>query len=166
MSPTVPPISVMTTSTSSVASLLDRGLDLVGDVRDDLDGLAEVFALAFLLDDGQINLAGGVVAIAGQGGVGEAFVMAQVEVGFGAVVEHVDFAVLIGAHGAGIDVDVGVEFLQADAQAAVFEEHADRGAGEPLAEGADDAAGDEDVLGQAWGPLDATVRARRLPGIA
>ena len=47
----------------------------------------------------------------------------------------------------GIDVEVGVELLQPDPQAAVLEQHADRGAGQPLAQRADDAAGDEDVLG-------------------
>ena len=149
MSPTVPPISVMTTSTSGVASFWIAGLDLVGDVRNDLHGPAQVVALAFLLDDRQVDLAGGVVAVAAEGGVGEAFVVAEVEVGFGAVVEDVDFAVLVRAHRAGIDVDVGVELLQPDAQAATFEQHADRGAGQPLAERADHAAGHENVLGHA-----------------
>ena len=73
--------------------------------------------------------------------------MAEVEVGLAAVVEHVDLAVLVGAHRAGVDVDVRVELLHADAQAAVFEQHADRGAGQALAERADHAAGDEDVFG-------------------
>jgi hypothetical protein len=50
MSPTVPPISVMTTSTSSVAMRTDAGLDLVGDVRDDLDRVAEVLPAALLGD--------------------------------------------------------------------------------------------------------------------
>ena len=77
--------------------------------------------------------------------------MAEVEIGLGAVVEDVDFAVLVRAHRARIDVDVGVEFLQADAQAAMFEQHADGGAGEPLAEGTDDAAGDENVFGGGGG---------------
>ena len=102
---------------------------------------------ALLLDDRQVDLAGRVVAVAGQRGVGEPLVVAQVEVGLGAVVEDVDLAVLVGAHRAGIDVDVRVELLQPDAQAAVLQQHADRGAGQPLAERADHAAGDEDVLG-------------------
>ena len=94
----------------------DGGLDLVGDVGNDLDGLAlVVLALAFFLDDGEVNLAGGEVAVAGQRGVGEALVVAEVEVGLGAVVEDVDLAVLVGAHGAGVDVDVGVELLEPDA---------------------------------------------------
>ncbi len=79
--------------------------------------------------------------------MGEAFIVAEVEIGFGAVVEDVHLAVLIGAHGAGIDVDVGVKLLQADTQAALFEQHADGSAGQAFAQRADDAAGDEDMFG-------------------
>ena len=43
--------------------------------------------------------------------------MAQVEVGLAAVVEHVDFAVLVGAHRARIDVDVRIELLHPHASA-------------------------------------------------
>jgi hypothetical protein len=46
MSPTVPPISVMTTSTSLVSAIRRTLLDLVGDVRDDLDRAAQVVAAA------------------------------------------------------------------------------------------------------------------------
>ncbi len=137
----------MTTSTSGGGQLADDAFDLVGDVRDDLDGFAEVLAAALLVDDRLVDLAGGVVAVAGERAVGEAFVVAEVEVGLAAVVEHVDFAVLVGAHRARIDVDVRVELLHADCEAAGFEQHADGGAGESLSEGANDAAGDEDVFG-------------------
>ena len=124
-----------------------HALDFVGDVRNDLHGLAQELAAAFLLDDRQIDLAGRVVRIARQRAVGEPLVVAQVEVGLAAVVEHVDFAVLIGAHRARIDVDVRIELLHPDAQAAAFEQHADRGAGQPLAERTDHAAGHENMLG-------------------
>ncbi len=103
--------------------------------------------MPLLLDDGLVDLAGGEVAVAAERGVGEALVVAQVEVGFGAVVEDVDLAVLVGTHRPRIDVEVGVELLEPDAQAAVLQQHADRGAGEALAEGTHHAAGDENVLG-------------------
>ena len=51
MSPTVPPISVITKSTSCrLGHQLDAVLDLVGDVRDHLDGAAEVVAAALAPD--------------------------------------------------------------------------------------------------------------------
>jgi len=39
--------------------LPDRRLDLVGDVRDDLDGAAEIVPAALLLDHGSVDLPGG-----------------------------------------------------------------------------------------------------------
>ena len=42
----------------------DRVLDLVGDVRNHLDGAAEIVAAALLLDDALVNLAGRPVRVA------------------------------------------------------------------------------------------------------
>ena len=57
MSPTVPPISTRTTS-ASVPTRADRLLDLVGDVGDDLHGLAQVVAAALPLDHRRVDPAG------------------------------------------------------------------------------------------------------------
>ena len=83
--------------------------------------------------------------------VGEALVVAEVEVGLGAVLGHEHLAVLVGRHRARVDVDVGVELLQADGQPARDEQASDRGRGDPLAERGDDAAGHEDEPGLARG---------------
>ena len=57
----------------------------------------------------------------------EAFVVAEVEIGFGAVVGDENFTVLIGRHGAGINVEVGIALLEGDAKAAAFEQAAHGG---------------------------------------
>lgn len=44
--------------------------------------------------------------------------MPDVEVGFGAVVSDEDLAVLEGVHRAGVDVDVGIQLLHDNADAA------------------------------------------------
>jgi hypothetical protein len=53
----------MATSTASrlteVRAALDELLDLVGDVRDDLHGLAQIVAAALFLQHGLVDLAGG-----------------------------------------------------------------------------------------------------------
>ena len=109
MSPTVPPISTITTSTPS-ASRVHRVLDLVGDVRDDLHRPAEVVAAALLVDHRLVDAAGGeVVGWREVERVREALVVAEVEVGLGAVVGDVDLAVLERAHRARVDVEVRVE---------------------------------------------------------
>src|SRR6185295_19158868 len=81
-------------------------------------------------------------------GMGEALVMAEVEVGLGAVVGDEDLAVLVGGHGARIDVDVRIELHQRHREAPRLQDGSDGGGGHSLAEGGNDAAGDENVLGR------------------
>ena len=102
----------------------DRRLDLVGDVRDDLHRRAEVVAAALLLDHRLVDPAGGDVVLAGRDDVGEALVVAEVEVGLGAVVGDVDLAVLERRHRARVDVDVGVALHQRDLEAVRLEQRA------------------------------------------
>src|SRR5690606_15589439 len=86
----------------------DVGLDLVGDVGDDLHRAAQEIAPAFLGQHGPVDAAGGHVVVAGQIFIDKPFVMAQVQVGLGAVLGHEHLAVLQGAHGAGVDVDIRI----------------------------------------------------------
>ena len=80
----------------AVASHADDALlDLVGDVRDDLDRAAQVVAAALLGDDRLVDAAGRDVGQLGQVLVDEALVVAQVEVGLGAVVGDEHLAVLV-----------------------------------------------------------------------
>ena len=124
----------------------DALLDLVGDVRNHLDRAAEVITPPLLLDDRQVDLAGCPVVIARGLRVREAFVVAQVEVGFGPVVGDIHLAVLVRAHRARVDVDVGIELHQRHFVPVTFEQAADRGGRQPLSQGRHDAAGDEYVL--------------------
>ena len=92
----------------------DPFLDLVRDVRDHLDGPAEVVAAALLGDDGLVDAAGRDVAELGQVLVDEPLVVAEVEVRLGAVVGDEDLAVLVRAHRPGVDVDVRIELEDGD----------------------------------------------------
>ena len=116
-------------------------------MRDDLHRLAEVVAAALLGDDRRVDLARRVVAVLGEHGAGgEALVVAEVEVGLGTVLGDVDLAVLVGRHGPRIDVEVGIQLLVLDPDAAPLQEQTDGGAGEALAEARDHTPGHEDVL--------------------
>ena len=127
--------------------VVDVALDLVGDVGDDLDGLAQIGTLTLLVQDVPVHLAGGQVGVLVQVLVDEALVVAQVQVGLGAVVGDKHLTVLQGAHGAGVHVDVGVQLLAGHLQAAALEQAAQRGGGDALAQAGHDTAGDEDILG-------------------
>ena len=125
----------------------DAFLDLVGDVRDHLHGLAEEVAAALLGDDGLVDRAGGGVGVALEVLVDEALVVAEVEVGLAPVVGDEHLAVLERVHRARVDVDVRVELLHRDPEAPGLEEPPERGGREALAQRAGHAARHEDVLG-------------------
>ena len=83
-------------------------------MRDDLNGLAKVLAAAFLVENVPVDLAGREVGEFIQVFVDEALVVAEVKVGLCAVLGHVNFAVLVRAHGARVNVDVRVKLLCGD----------------------------------------------------
>jgi hypothetical protein len=72
--------------------------------------------------------------------------VAEVEVGFGAIHGDKHLTVLVRRHGAGIDVEVGVELLDGDGDAAGFEDSAEAGGGDSLANRTNHATGNKDEL--------------------
>ncbi len=88
---------------------LDPVLNSIGQVRHDLDRLAEVVALSFLLNDLAIDLAGGDVVVTAEGDIEVSFVVTEVEIGLSSIVKNVDLTVLGGRHGTGIDVHVRID---------------------------------------------------------
>jgi hypothetical protein len=91
-----------------VDRVADARLDLVRDVRNDLDGRAQVLAAPLLGNDRLVDAAGREVVRAGHPRAREAFVVAEVEVGLGPVVGHEHLTVLVRAHRARVDIDVRV----------------------------------------------------------
>ncbi len=126
----------------------DEILDLVGDVGNDLHRLAQVVTPALLGDDGVIDLAGREVVAAAHARGGEPLVMPQVQVRLGSVVGDEDLSVLERAHGARIDVDVGIQFLVRDPESPRFQERRDGRRGQPFSQGGKHPARDEDEFGR------------------
>ena len=124
----------------------DARLDLVRDVRDHLHRRAEEVALALLAQDGVPDRAGAVARAAQEVLVDEALVVADVEVGLGAVLGDEDLAVLERAHRPRVDVEVRVELLQLDAQPARLEQATERGGDDSLPQSRHDAPCHKDVL--------------------
>ena len=104
-----------------VGQRADARFDFVRDVRDDLHGLAEVIAAALAGQDVFVDLSAGQIVAAAQHAAGETLVVSEIEIRLRTVVEHVDLAVLVGTHGARVDVEIRVEFAHRHAQTAAFE---------------------------------------------
>ena len=128
------------------AHAVDEFLDLVGDMGDHLDRRAKVFSPALLVQHVPVDPAGGQVGPLVQILVDEALIVSQVQVGFGPVLGDVDLPVLVGAHGAGVHVDVGVQFLGGYLQPPGLQQTAQGGRRDALAEAGNHAAGDEYVF--------------------
>ena len=126
------------------------GLDLVGDVRDDLHALTEVFAGALLTQHLLIDLTSGDVGLLGEENVKETLVVADVEIGLGAIFGHVDFTVLERVHGARIDVDVRVKLLLEHLDTTAAQQTTQRRGSQTLTERGNNAAGDENMLGDVF----------------
>src|SRR2546421_3802896 len=108
------------------------GLDLVRDVRDNLDRATKVVSAALLLDYGAVDLSGRDVVVSGQVYVEEPLVVPEVEVHLGAVVEDEHLPVLVRVHRARIDVQVRVDFDRADLQAFRLQQDSDGRGADPL----------------------------------
>ena len=94
-------------------------------MRDDLNGLAEVVATAFLGEDCLVNLAAGEVVGTGEDAIREALVVSEVEIGLRTVGQNIDLTMLERIHRAGIDIEVGVEFLENDFETPQFQQRAE-----------------------------------------
>mmetsp|Transcript_127504 Transcript_127504/g.342209 ORF Transcript_127504/g.342209 Transcript_127504/m.342209 type:complete len:514 (-) Transcript_127504:151-1692(-) len=130
----------------------DPVLDRVRDVRYHLNRLAEVVASALALDDLVVHLAGGHAVSRREGEAQEALVVPEVEVRLAAVFEHVHLAVLEGAHGAGVDIQVRVNLDRGDPEPVGLQHHADRRDRGALAQAGDGASSDDHVL-HVWIPV-------------
>ena len=127
--------------------VLDLRLDFVGDVRNHLHRATKVVAAALLIDHVLVDLAGRKAVARRHLSRHETLVMAEVEISFGTILGHIYLTVLIRAHGARIDVDVGIEFDEGDFEAARFKNRGERGGGDAFSEGRHHPAGHEHVFG-------------------
>ena len=84
-------------------------------MRNHLHGFTEIVAAAFLQNHRLVHLAAGEIVVPRENAIGEAFIVAEIEIGFCTVVQHVDLAVLERVHRAGIYVQIRIKFLKNNA---------------------------------------------------
>ncbi len=118
----------------TVRHQFDAVLDLIGDVGNDLNCTAQIVSLAFFGNDRVVDFSGRKIVVFSDDGVGEPFVVPQIQIGFGPVVGDKDLPVLKRIHCARIDVDVRIQFLNRHGQPATFEQGADSGRCQPFTE--------------------------------
>ncbi len=98
-----------------VIAFEDELLDLVGNVRDHLHRGAQIVATTLFFQNVLVDPAcGDVVLLVGRA-PREALIMAKVQVGLGTVIGDENLTMLIGRHRARINIQVGIEFTDANA---------------------------------------------------
>ena len=107
--------------------------DGVGDMGHGLNGATKEVAAALFGYKVEIDFSGGEIGGPGKFDVDESFVVPQVQVSLAAVLGHEDFAVLIGGHGAGIDVEVGVQLDYGDGYSSALQDASDGCDADPFA---------------------------------
>ena len=113
---------------------VEAALDLVGDVRNDLNSASPKISPPFLLQDRPVDLSSGYVGILRQTFVNKSFIMPQIQIGLCSVVCDKYFSVLYRVHGSGIDVDIGIKFLHGDGISAGLQEPSKGCGGDPFPE--------------------------------
>src|SRR5438552_1664864 len=106
----------------TIIAFADEFLDRVGDVRNDLNGGAEIVSAPLLQKDFLIDAPSRDVVVAGRRSPSETFVMTEIEVGFRAIIGDEDLAVLIRRHRPRIHIEIRVELAQAYLVAACLQQ--------------------------------------------
>ena len=145
-------------------------LDLVGDVGNDLNGLAKVVAAPFLFENVGIDAPRGHAVGLARGHAGEAFVMAKIKVGLGPVIGDEHLAMLEGRHRSGVDVQVGVQFAQPHGKAACLQQGPQRCRSKPFSKRGNHAACNKNITchgrSRAWfRGGDSRIGNRRITGV-
>ena len=124
---------------------LNAPLDFVGDVRNDLHGLPEVFPTTFFVDHTLVNATRCDVVGLGCLDIQKTLVMPEVQIGFRPIHRDVAFTMLIGVERARIHIDVGIEFLDGHAIASSLQEFGKRSTYNALAQAAAHTSRDKNV---------------------
>ena len=129
-----------------LAHPVDKLLDFVGDMGNDLDRRAQILSPALLVQHIPVNLAGGQVGILVQVFVDKPLIVAQIQICLRTVLGDVDFSVLVRTHGTRIDVDIRVQLLGCHFQAPGLQQPAQGGSRNALAQAGNHAAGYKDIF--------------------
>jgi len=107
---------------------------LVCDVRNYLNGAAQVVSPALLGDNRVIYLSCGKIAVFSQFGICKPLVVPQIQIGFCAVIGNVNLSVLKRIHCSRININVRIEFLNRYRKTPAFKERSDSCGSESLAQ--------------------------------
>ncbi|CCK08267.1 hypothetical protein BN128_2285 [Cronobacter sakazakii 696] len=120
--------------------------DSVGDVRNNLNGRAQIVATALFAQNFRVDTACREVVAARHAGADKTLVVPQVQIGFSAVFSNEHFPVLDWTHGARIDVDIRIQFHDGHVKATGFKNGCEGGCGNAFTQRGNDPAGHKNIV--------------------
>ena len=135
-----------TTVSRPVSDINDPILYCIGDVWNDLNGLAEIVATSFCFEDLGEDFSSRKVVISSKIKIEETFVIAKVQVDFATVIKDENFSVLEWTHCSSIAVEIRVNFDGSDSQPSTLEENADATCSNTFAQSTEHSPADNYVL--------------------
>ena len=98
----------------AVIALKNETLDGIGDMGNDLNSAAEIIAATLFRDDVLIDAASGdIVGFAGRASR-KTLIMAEIQIGFRAVIGHKNLTMLVRTHRARINIEIRIKLPQPD----------------------------------------------------
>ena len=135
------------------ADVVNKRFDLIRNMRDDLHGAAEVFSSALLVQNIPVDFTGRQVGIFVQILVNKTLIMPEIQIRFRTVFRDIYFSVLIGAHGARVNIDIRIELLGCNLQPPGFQKPAKGSGSNPLPKAGHDTARNKDVFCHGRAPV-------------
>ncbi len=124
----------------------DALFDSVSDVRDNLNGCAQIVATALFTQNVRVDAASGEVVATRHFGANETLVVAKIQVGFSAVFSNEHFPVLDWTHGTRIDVDIRIQLHHGHIEATGFKNGCEGGCGNAFTQRGYDPAGHKNIV--------------------
>src|SRR5215207_1606314 len=113
---------------------------------DYLDGTTQVVTASLLVEHIIIDLSAGNIAETAEIFIYKALVMAEVQIGLRTILCNEDFPMLVGGHGAGVNIQIGVELHGSNTDTTRLENSPNGRNGDTLTQSREYATCDKDIL--------------------
>ena len=99
---------------------VDKFLDFIGDVWNDLHGGAEIFTATFFIQYIPVNLTGSEIRVFVEILVNKTLIMAKIKIGLCTVFRYIYLTMLIRAHSTRVNIDIRIQLLSGNLKTACF----------------------------------------------
>ena len=115
-------------------------------MRNDLNRRPQILAFTFLAQDFAIDFTSGDIGVFIEINVNKTFIMPQIQIRLGSIICHKHFPMLVRAHGAGINVDIRIKFLNRNLETAILQKSAQASCHNPFPDRRNYTASDKNIF--------------------